>query len=262
MQVYGDYHTHSRNSDGRQTVEQIVQAASQQGLKEVAVTDHGPLAAVIGVKNAEVYLALKDKVDQINAGESDIRLLIGAEANIRDRNGTLDIPASVIDEFDILVAGLHPYTLPTSVREGYELYARNSMRHLGKGQRQKAIQANTEATVQALRNNPQIDILSHPGLFFTIDVEEVAQACIENDVLFEINCGHEYPPLSDIMKAEAMGVKFIISSDAHFPQSVGLLDYGIEVIKKLDVDPKRVVNLGEGGGYTQWCKKKKACKYS
>lgn len=262
MEVYGDYHTHCRNSDGRQTVEQIVQAASRRGLKEVGITDHGPLAAVIGVKNAGVYLELKHRADEFNAAGHDIKLLVGAEANIRDRQGTLDLPAGVIDELDLLIAGLHPYTLPTSVQEGYELYARNSMRHLGQGQRQKAIAANTEATVEALNNNPQIDILSHPGLFFTVDIEEVARACIENDVLFEINCGHEHPSVSDIMKAKALGVRFIISSDAHFENSVGELHYGLGIVESFGIEPNRVVNLGKGGGHIEWCKKKKACRYS
>lgn len=262
LEVYGDYHTHCRNSDGRQTVEQILRAASHRGLKEVAVTDHGPLAAVIGVKNPEVYLGLKQEADEINAAGSEVKLLVGAEANIRDRQGTLDLPAYVINELDILIVGLHPYTLPTSVKEGFELYARNSLRHLGPGQRRKAIDANTKAMVEALNHNPQIDILSHPGLFFTVDVEEVARACIKNDVFFEINCGHEHPPVSDIMKAETTGVNFIINSDAHFEDTVGQLDYGIEIVSRIGIEPDRVINLGKGGGYVEWCKKKKACRYS
>lgn len=262
MEFYGDYHTHCRNSDGRQTVEQIVQAASFRGLKEVAVTDHGPLVAVIGVKNARVYLELKGKADAINAAGSDVKLLVGAEANIRNRQGTLDIPDQVIGELDLLIVGLHPYTLPTSVEEGFQLYARNSLRHLGQGQRQKAIIANTEATVAALYHNPQIDILSHPGLFFTINIEEVALACLKNNVLFEINCGHEHPAISDIIKAEAIGVNFIINSDAHFQTTVGNLEYGLEIVEKLGIDQSRVVNLGEGRGHAGWSKKKRVYRYS
>lgn len=261
MKFFGDYHTHCRNSDGRQTVEQIVQAAVWRGLKEVAITDHGPLAAVIGVKNARVYLKLKHHADEINAAGSKVKLLVGAEANVRNRQGTLDIPAEVIDELDLLIVGLHPYTRPTSVREGYELYARNSLRHLGRTQRRKAMIANTEATVAALYHNPQIDILAHPGLFFTVDVAEVARACVENEVLFEINCGHDYPPISDIMKAEAMGVQFIINSDAHFQETVGKLDYGLDMIKRIGIDKDRIVNLA-GGGHAEWSKKKRFCRYS
>lgn len=262
MEVYGDYHTHCRNSDGRQTVEQIVQAAVSRGLKEVAITDHGPLAAGIGVKNAEVYLELKRQADKINAAGSEVKVLVGAEANIRDRDGTLDIPDEVIAELDILIVGLHPYTLPTSVGEGYQLFARNSLRHLGRAQQEKAIEANTRATIEALNRHPQIDILAHPGLFFTVEIEAVAQACIKNQVLFEINCGHEHPDISAIIKAESLGVDFIIDSDAHFQETVGNLNYGLDMVKRLGIDEHRVANLRAGRGHSGWNKKEQAYTYS
>jgi len=39
--IIGDYHTHTDNSDGKNTVEEIVRAAANAGLREIAVTDHG-----------------------------------------------------------------------------------------------------------------------------------------------------------------------------------------------------------------------------
>lgn len=262
IEFYGDYHTHSRHSDGRQTVEELVAAARKKGLKEVAITDHGPLAAVIGVKNAGVYLDLRKTITELNAEADNPRIYLGAEANIRDRDGTLDIPQEVIAELDILIAGLHPYTLPTSVDEGIGLFAQNSLRHLGKSQRQKAINANTEAIVEVLYKNPEVDILSHPGLFFNVDIEEVARACVENEVLFEINCGHGQPGISDIIKADKVGVQFIINSDAHFQNTVGDLHYGLMAVEKLGIDKERVVNLDGKRGYSGWCKKLRDYTYS
>lgn len=262
MEFYGDYHTHTTNSDAEQTLDELVQAARDKGLKEVAVTDHGPLAAVIGVKDANTYLKLRDKIDVLNRQFDDIKVLLGAEANIRDDEGTLDIPAEVIEEMDILIAGLHPYTLPSSVDDGVGIFVQNSLRHLGKGQRQKAITANTKACVAVIENNPELDILSHPGLFFKVDVGEVAKACVKKEVLFEINCGHEHPELSDIMEADKLGAKFIVNSDAHFPYSVGNLEYGKWVIKKLNLDEEKVVNSLSGGGHLKWAKKAKNYIYS
>lgn len=262
MDLYGDYHTHTRRSDGRQDEEDIIRAARKRGLKEVAITDHGPLAAVIGVSDATAYLSLRDKLDSIAGDYPDIKVLLGAEANIRDLEGTLDIPPEVIAEMDILIAGLHPYTLPTSVKDGWAVFVQNSLRHLGRGQQEKAINNNTKASMEAIYNNPQLDILSHPGLFFTIDVGEVARACVHNDVLFEINCGHEHPDISAIMEAEGAGVDFIINSDAHFQETVGRLEYGTQLVEKLDIAPEQVVNRCQGGGYAQWRKRKRSCTYS
>ena len=246
MSFYGDYHTHSRHSDGRQSHEEIARAAKKRGLREVAVTDHGPLAAGIGVKNSRDYLAQRREIERLQPAFPEVKLLLGAEANIRDLKGTLDIPPEVIDELDILIAGLHPYTLPTSVGDGWGIFVRNSLRHLGRGAREKAINNNTKASVEAICQNPRLDILAHPGLFFRINVTEVARACVRKGVCFEINCGHEHPGISDIMEAEQVGVEFIVNSDAHFRETVGELTYGESVIQRLGIAGERVANRVEG----------------
>jgi len=261
VKFYGDYHTHSTSSDGRQSVEDIINAALDRGLKEIAITDHGPLAAVIGVKSAKEYIDLKSKIEKLNRENLGVRILVGAEANIRDMQGTLDIDPEVIEQLDILIAGLHPYTLPGSIKDGWDIFVQNSLRHLGKNYRERAVKANTKATVAAIANNPRLDILSHPGLFFKVDIREVAAACVKHNVLFEINCGHKHPDISDIIEAKQVGVNFIINSDAHFQETVGKLDYGSWIVNQAGIDEKKVVNNVSGGGYAQWGKKMKAYAY-
>ncbi|KUG03846.1 histidinol phosphatase [hydrocarbon metagenome] len=262
MKFYGDYHTHSRYSDGRQSVQDIVNAAVDKGLREVAITDHGPLAAVIGVKSADDYSRIRQEIEALPDQQSDITILLGAEANIRDLDGTLDIDADLIEELDILIAGLHPYTLPTTVKDGWNIMVQNSLRHLGRSFRDKAVTANTKAVVEVIYQNPELDILSHPGLFFKVDVEEVARACARNDVLFEINCGHKHPQISDIIEAERVGVDFIINSDSHFTATVGNLDYGSWVVDRLGIDEGTIANNRSGGGFKKWSKKAKYYAYS
>jgi len=262
MRFFGDYHTHTHLSDGRQTMEEIVRAACERGLQEVAITDHGPMAAVIGVKDASTYLRQKAQAAELQEQYPSIRILVGAEANIRDLDGTLDIPEEVIAELDLLIAGIHPYTMPTSFQDGVALWVQNSLRHLGKKQSRKAVVANTDALIAAVENNPQLDIISHPGLFFSIDVKAVAEACSQNGVLFEINCGHNHPPISDIIEAEQTGVRFIINSDAHFQETVGHLAYGSSLVEVLGLDAQRIVNHAAGGGIAAWGKKERIYTYS
>lgn len=259
MKYYGDYHTHSQHSDGRQSVEDIINAAIEKGLQEIAITDHGPLAAVIGINNAAEYSEIKNEIRELSENKPQLRILLGAEANIRDLNGTLDLDFDTIEEFDILIAGLHPYTLPSTIKDGIDLYLQNSLRHLGKSFQNRAINANTKALVEAIYNNPKLDILAHPGLFFKVDITEVARACMKKGVLFEINCGHKHPDISGIIEANRTGVDFIINSDAHFPDSVGNLGYGTWLIERLGIEEERVANLSEGG-YRKWAKKLKDCE--
>jgi putative hydrolase len=153
MEYYGDYHTHSRYSDGRQSLEDIVNAAIEKGLREIAITDHGPLAAVIGVKGETKYRKIRREIENLNVKDK-INVLLGAEANIRDLKGNLDINPDIIEDLDILIAGLHPYTLPTTIKDGIDIYLRNSFRHLGKSYRDRAVNTNTEALVEVV-----VDIL-------------------------------------------------------------------------------------------------------
>lgn len=235
-------------------MEDIIRAARQRGLQEVAITDHGPLVAVIGVDQAGDYLGLREMLAS-RPDHDDIRVLVGAEANIRDMRGTLDVPPEVADQLDLLIAGLHPYTLPTSLEDGLDVFVQNSLRHLSRRQRDKAIEHNTIAVIETIKRNPELDIISHPGLFFALDAYEVGRACAEYDVLFEINCGHEFPDLSAIMEAERAGTNFIINSDAHFMNSIGQFAYGEYVMSRLAIDRDRVVNYRGRGGYNKWGKR-------
>lgn len=259
MDFWGDYHTHSRHSDGRQSEVQIVEAARKRGLKEIAITDHGPLALGIGMKNAGILTAMRQRIDDLNHIYPDIEILLGVEANIRDLEGKLDVEGKELELLDILIAGLHPYTIPTSWSDGMQIFGQNFLRRLSRQERQKAIEANTQATVAALNSNPSLDILSHPGLFYHVDIKAVSRACVENQVLFEINCAHGYPPISDIMVAKEQGVNFIINSDAHFAKTVGQLDYGLEMIERLGISTANIVNLWGRGGHKSWSKKAKGC---
>lgn len=257
MEFFGDYHTHSRHSDGRQSIVQIIKAARERGLQEIAITDHGPLALGIGLRDAGVLAALRQDIDALKRIYTDINILLGVEANIRDLQGTLDIQD--LKPLDIIIAGLHPYTIPTAWSDGVQIFGQNFLRHASRRQRQKAVEANTRATIAALDNNPELDILSHPGLFYQVDIRAVARACVRNQVLFEINCAHGYPPASDIMIAKEQGVNFIINSDAHFTRTVGQLDYGRAMIERLEIPPERIVNLRGRGGHGNWPKKAKDC---
>lgn len=257
MEFFGDYHTHSRYSDGRERIIDIVDAAVSRGLDEVAITDHGPRVLGSGVRNIDSYRHILEQVNALD--KPRVRVLVGAEANILDEDGTLDIPAGLYQNLDVLICGLHPFTLPNDVANGLKLFGANYLRFLGKNIGRKAVENNTRAVIAALEKNP-VDILAHPGLYFEVDIEEVARACIEYNVLFEINCGHHYPNANKLHIANRIGVNFIVNSDAHFYDSVGVLHYGSDLLKTLGVDKERVFNCKNGGG-RRWIGKRKSLKH-
>ena len=61
MKLFADYHTHTKYSDGQGTPAQNIDAASKRGLKEVALTDHGPGSIGIGVAKPETFITIKEE---------------------------------------------------------------------------------------------------------------------------------------------------------------------------------------------------------
>jgi putative hydrolase len=218
----------------------MARAAARRGLREIAITDHGPNALVIGIKRRDID-ELEREIAEISG--RPIQVLFGIEANVISMDGDIDVPRRHRGHLQWLTVGLHPYSISTSLQDGYRLFGVNHLRHLGRWARQQAINNNTKAVIAALDKN-RVDVVSHPGLFFTVDVEEVARACVRNHTYFEINCGHEWPPLGDIIEADRAGAQFIAGSDAHQADRVGNLDYALRAAEKLRLDPAKMMNLG------------------
>ena len=61
MRLWGDYHTHTSYSHGRGTVGDMVLAAKDRGLKEVAITDHGPGATCLAW---DAHLGIIDRIKE------------------------------------------------------------------------------------------------------------------------------------------------------------------------------------------------------
>lgn len=225
----------------------MVEAARARGLQEIAITDHGPDNLTWGVDSAATYLEIKQEVAELNQHYDDIRVLVGSEADIIGLDGEIDIPPRIIKELDVLVVGLHPYIRPAGWPDGFSLIVNNQLGIFSKGIRHKANTANTKAVVEALHRY-DVDFVSHPGLFMAVDYQEVARACVKTNTAFEINTGHEFPTLGAVLIAADEGVDFIVNSDAHYPDSVGRMDYGRAMIVQAQLPEERIINLREKEG--------------
>jgi putative hydrolase len=243
-EFFADYHMHTRYSDGRATVAEMAGAARDRGLTQAGITDHGPGGIGIGVKNAGVYQRIREEVRGLNREYADLALLVGAEANVTSLAGDIDLPRDVYRKLDLLIIGLHPYVVPETLGDGLVLIANNRLTRLAPSLKERARNDNTKALVAAMdRHRPEI--ISHPGLDMPVDVPEVAKACARWDVAFEINCGHQFPDLDDVIAAAGEGADFVVNSDAHHPASVGDLAYGAEILEQAGIGAERVWNARE-----------------
>lgn len=246
MKLFADYHTHTKYSHGTGTIRENVEAARARGLEEVAISDHGPANPVLGIRGSGVLLDIKKEAAYYNGRYDDIRVLTGVEANIVGSDGKLDIPASILKQLDIVLAGLHRFTWFTDPRAGMTMYLENPLSKLGLGALSRRLAAkarlhNTKAVVEAVYRY-DIDIITHPGLHMSIDTYELARACAKRGTALEINASHGTSLAEFARAAASQGVSFAINSDAHHPRDVGRLEPGLAVAESLGLTADRIIN--------------------
>lgn len=244
MEVFADWHTHTTYSDGHGTVAENVRAAIDRGLEELGITDHGPRNIGVGVKDDDTYLKIRETVKNLNNGCSEITVKVGAEADIIDAGGMIDISAKVAKDLDILIVGLHPYIWPATLEGIWSVVGINQLAKLSRSMREKARVVNTKALKEAV-SSFDVDFISHPDLKMPVDIAELAAACAKRDTALEINTGHHYDKEELVRIASKKGVDFVVSSDAHFPQTVGELSEGVALLEKFNIPVERVVNARE-----------------
>jgi len=244
MEVFADWHTHTTFSDGHGTVAENVRAAVDRGLEELGITDHGPRNIGVGVKDDQTFLKIRETVKSLNNGCSEITVKVGAEADIIDADGMIDISAAVARDLDILIVGLHPYIWPATWEGVWSVVGINQLAKFSRSLREKARVINTKALKEAV-NSFDVDFISHPDLKMPVDIAELAAVCAKRDTALEINTGHHYDKEELVRIASKKGVDFVVSSDAHFPQTVGELAAGVALLEKFNVPAERVVNARE-----------------
>lgn len=240
LQLYADWHTHTTYSDGHASPEEVVAAAAGRGLAEVALTDHGPAGMFIGVRDAGVYLELKKEAARLSR-KYPVRVLVGAEANVTGLDGELDLPREILEELDIIIAGLHPQVWCRPLWQTATWILPNQVGRAAPRVRAQMRRANTTALVRAIRRNP-LTFVSHPGLMMEVDLDEVARACAETGCAMEINVGHRYQLDGVVRAALRRGVPLVVNSDAHFPRTVGELAEGVALLERHGVPPEQVLN--------------------
>jgi DNA polymerase (family 10) len=212
--IKGDLHLHSDWSDGRDTIEGMVQAAQAFGYEYVCISDHsGGRGIAHGLNRAR----LKEQVAAIralNTRLSSIRILTGMEVDIR-ADGTLDMPDEVLEELDIVTASIHS----------------------GMNQTEEQM---TRRIIKAMEN-PNMDVLGHPtGRLmpdrepFAVDMEAIFQAAAKNKTILEINAMPSRLDLKDthVYRARELGIKLVISTDAHSTEHLGLMRFGVGVARR------------------------------
>jgi len=238
-QYYGDYHTHTKYSHGKGSVEANIKAAHDLGLKEIAVTDHGFRHPAYGVRRRD-FARMRDEVRAAAEKCPQITVYLGLETNLQGLDGKIDINLSDLDCLDILLCGFHKMVQPPSAKEFFSFFVPNFFTPAANKTRLK----NTKAYVNAIERYP-IDIITHLRYGMNADVYEIALAAKAHGTVIELNGKRVSMTDAEVARVIESGVGIIVNSDGHSPSAVGNFSVPQTVIERVGIPAEQIVNLGK-----------------
>lgn len=220
-----DIHTHTIASGhgSTATITDMAKAAAAKGLKTIGISDHGP--ATLGGGRVSYFRNLA-YAQRTRLG---VRILYGAEVNILDYNGKLDLDDSILEHLDFVIASMHKPTIRPGSQE-----------------------ENTAAYINAMKN-PYVNIIGHcSDEKFPVDVFQLFEAARRNNVLLEINDSSLRPDgyrgdtrFSDLVilnLSRHFQYPVLFSSDSHGVAHVGDFSQAEELARRAEVPYSLILN--------------------
>lgn len=220
----GDLQMHSTASDGKNSIEEMAEAARKLGHQYIAITDHSKAVTVANGLDEKRAAAHIKKIHGLSEKELGIRVLAGAEVDIM-KDGGLDYSDEILSQLDVVVCSVHSYM------------------NLDRA-------AMTERYLTAIEN-PFTQIIAHPtGRLllrrdaFDYDMEKVLDACAKHGVAMECNSYPDRLDLKDVYlrMCKERGVKVVISTDAHTTTNLAFIRYGVTMARRGWLEKKNVIN--------------------
>ncbi len=223
-QIRGDLHMHTKSSDGRATLEEMAEAARERGLEYVAITDHSKALAMANGLNEKRAVEFAHRVRELDHQELGIRVFSGIECDIL-RSGEMDLDEDALAELDWVVGSVHSFMNLEPAEMTDRLMKALESKHLN------------------VLGHPTGRILLHRDSF-PFDFDRIATECARRNVCLEINASPERLDISAslIRAAKSKGCKFVISTDAHHPQHLANMSYGVRMARRGWLEPHDVLN--------------------
>jgi DNA polymerase (family 10) len=207
--IQGDVHMHTVETDGRNTIEEMAEAAKARGYKYMAITDHSKnLAFANGLDDTRAVAHIA-RIREAGKKIEDITIFAGIEVDIL-ADGDLDLSDDVLAQMDLVIASVHSVFNQDSAKM-------------------------TERLLKAIEN-PNTSIIGHPtGRIqlrreaYAFNMTAVLTAAAKHKVAMELNSYPDRLDLNDVhlRQAKQQGVKIVINTDAHHTSHMEKIRYGI-----------------------------------
>jgi DNA polymerase (family 10) len=222
--LQGDVHMHTVETDGKNTIEEMAEAARERGYKYMAITDHSKnLAFANGLddKRAVEHIA---RIHAAGKKIDGITIFAGIEVDIL-ADGDLDLSDDVLAQMDLVIASVHSVF-------------------------NQEPEKMTERLLKAI-SNPNTSIVGHPtGRIqgrrdsYKFDMLAVLQAAAKHKVAMELNSYPDRLDLNDVhlRQAKQQGVKIVINTDSHHTSHMEKIRYGILQARRAWLTNEDVLN--------------------
>ncbi len=237
--IKGDFHVHTKASDGNCDISELAQAAKEIGYKYICITDHSRSSAIANGLSAERLAQQIKQIRKLNEKLKGITILAGTEVDIH-ADGSLDFDDKLLAELDFVIAAIHS-GLASS--------------------REKV----TTRTLKAM-DNPYVNCIAHPtGRLIgqreamDLDIAAVIKHAAATNTAFEVNANPWRLDLKDThcrMAIEA-GVKLAIGTDAHSVAGLGLMGFGVATAGRGWATKADVLNTLSAAKIRSWVKSKR-----
>jgi DNA polymerase (family 10) len=221
--IKGDLHTHTTASDGKNSIEEMAEAAKALGYEYLAITDHSKALAMANGLSVERLMKQIEAIHKASDRIKGITLLAGTECDIL-ADGRLDYEDEVLKELDIVVASPH-----VSLKQDEK--------------------KSTDRLLRAIENK-YVNIIGHPtgrlingraGL--PLNLPRIYEAAARSGTAMEINAGYPRLDLNDVnaRAASEAGCTIAIDTDTHtviFDE----IEWGIDVARRAGLTPAKVLN--------------------
>lgn len=227
MELLIDTHTHTLASGhAYSTMNEMIQAAKDKGLKYLGITEHAPKMP------GTCHIFYFENLKVVPRQYGDLTLLLGAEANILDTDGTLDLYDELLDRLDIIIASLHN-----------PCYQKGTATD------------NTNAYLGAMKN-PKVAIIGHPDDGrIPVDYEVLVREAKKHHVAIEVNNSSLSPNsfrpnarenvMTYLSLCKEEGVPIIYGSDAHVCYDVANFSFAKEVTDAVAFPKELIINYNQ-----------------
>jgi len=221
--IRGMVHCHTKYSDGKHSVAEMVHAAESLGMKYITITDHSPTAFYANGVKIDRLQRQWEEIDRVQE-QTRIKILKGTESDIT-RDGSLDYPDWILEQFDVIVASIH---------SRYKMNEDQMTRRIVTAMREPVFKIWGHALGRKLLQRPPFDCR----------VEEILDVIAESRAAVEINGDPSRLDMEPrwLREARRRKIKFVVSVDAHSTGALNNLKFGVGIARRAWVRRGEVLN--------------------